>query len=323
MTDLPTTIPAYLERLRRALAGSDPALVQDALYDAEEYLRSELAENPGKSEAEVIAAVASSYGAPDEVAEIYRDTEVRVQGALQVPRAGIHASATPFRAAAIGDAPPPASAPLYEGSWLRRVFGVFVDARTYGALFYMLLALATGIFYFTWTVTGMSLSAGLAILVVGLPFFVLFVAASRVLALVEGRIVEVMLGERMPRRPLYTDRAQPLLRRIAAMFADPRTWSTFLYFLLMLPLGIVYFTVVVAGITSAVAMVAAPLFLLLHHFGWLHLDYALEVDNAWLSPLVFLAGVALLVGTLHVARGIGRMHGRIAKQLLVKEPAPG
>src|SRR5690606_18246537 len=60
---LPTTIPEYLEHLRRSLAGADPALIQDALYDAEEYLRSELVENPGRSEAEVIAAVASSYGA--------------------------------------------------------------------------------------------------------------------------------------------------------------------------------------------------------------------------------------------------------------------
>ena len=47
----PTSIPDYLDRLRRALAGAAPALVQDALYDAEEYLRSELAEHPGKSEA--------------------------------------------------------------------------------------------------------------------------------------------------------------------------------------------------------------------------------------------------------------------------------
>ena len=76
--DLPTTIPAYLDRLRRALEGCDPALAQDALYDAEDYLRSELAAHPGKTEAEVIAAVAGSYGAPDEVADIYRDTGVKV-----------------------------------------------------------------------------------------------------------------------------------------------------------------------------------------------------------------------------------------------------
>ena len=36
-------------------------------------------------------------------------------------------------------------------------FGVAADGRT-GALFCMLLALATGIFYFTWVVTGMSMS---------------------------------------------------------------------------------------------------------------------------------------------------------------------
>ena len=179
---LPTTIPEYLEHLRRSLAGADPALIQDALYDAEEYLRSELAENPGRSEAEVIAAVASSYGAPEEVADIYRDTEVTVQTALR--------------------APPPKS----RDSLLGRFFGVAADPRAYASLFYMVLALATGIFYFTWVVTGLSLSAGLAILIIGIPFVILFFGSVRILSLVEGRIVEVMLGERMPRRPLYNAR---------------------------------------------------------------------------------------------------------------------
>ena len=110
-TALPTDIPAYLAQLRTALAGADPALVQDALYDAEEYLRSELAENPGRSEAEVIAAVASSYGAPEEVADIYRDTEVKVQTALR---------------------PPP---PRPRKSAFGRFFGVAADPRAYAALF--------------------------------------------------------------------------------------------------------------------------------------------------------------------------------------------
>jgi uncharacterized membrane protein len=119
---LPTTIPDYLDQLRAALADADPALVQDALYDAEEYLRSELAENPGKPEAEVIASVASSYGAPGEVADIYRDTEVKVQTALRAPP------------------------PRRRESALGRFFGVVADPRTYASMFYMVLALATGIF---------------------------------------------------------------------------------------------------------------------------------------------------------------------------------
>src|ERR1700689_5341694 len=38
----PRSIDEYLKQLRAALAGQDAALVQDALYDAEEYLRAEV-----------------------------------------------------------------------------------------------------------------------------------------------------------------------------------------------------------------------------------------------------------------------------------------
>ena len=301
-TVLPTTIPAYLDQLRRSLQGADAAMIHDALYDAEEYLRAELAANPGKTEAEVIADVAGSYGAPDEVAEIYRDTEAKVEAALRP---------APPKPAVAADAPP---------SIWRRVFGVFTDARSYGALFYMLLALATGIFYFTWTVTGASLSAGLVILIIGLPLIILFVGASRVLALVEGRIVEVMLDQRMPRRPPYSDRDLPLLKRIGAMFADPRTWGTFLYFLLMLPLGIAYFTIAVTGLSVALGLMFAPLLrLLIDNVQIVSVDGVDVLAAApWLAPLLVLAGFMVLTLTMHLARGIGHWHGLLAKQLLVK-----
>ena len=41
------TVEGYLAELRTALTGADPALVQDALYDAEDYLRTALAETGG------------------------------------------------------------------------------------------------------------------------------------------------------------------------------------------------------------------------------------------------------------------------------------
>ncbi|MBJ6982698.1 sensor domain-containing protein [Luteimonas sp. MC1572] len=294
-TALPTSIPAYLEHLRRSLAGADPALVHDALYDAEEYLRSELAENPGMSEAEVIAAVASSYGDPDEVADIYRDTEATVETALRAP-------------------PPP-----QRKSLAGRFFGVAADPRAYASLFYMVLALATGIFYFTWVVAGLSMSAGLAVLIIGIPFVILFFGSVRVLSLVEGRIVEVMLGERMPRRPLYSARGRSIWRRIGDMFSDPRTWSTMLYMLLMLPLGILYFSVAATLGSVALGFIAAPLALLpgFELNVWMF-GIDLPAEAPWLLPLVSLAGVLLLFATLHLARGVGRLHGRFAKHLLVK-----
>ncbi|MGH8216208.1 MAG: sensor domain-containing protein, partial [Rhodanobacteraceae bacterium] len=209
----PQTIKQYLAQLRAALAGADPAMIQDALYDAEEHLRSELAENPGMSEAELLAKIATSYGAPDEVAEIYRTTEQTVARALRRPP------------------------PRPRRSAIGRFFGVIADPHTYGAMFYMLLALATGIFYFTWTVAGLSMSIGFAFTLIGIPFFLLFMASARGLSLLESRIVEGMLGVRMPRRPPYVERERPWLKRIGSMLADPRTWFTLLYMILMLPLG--------------------------------------------------------------------------------------
>lgn len=295
---LPTSIPEYLKQLRAALADTDPALVQDALYDAEEYLRSELAENPGKSEAEVIAAVAGSYGAPEEVADIYRDTEAKVQTALRPPR-------PPVRKSALG-----------------RFFGVIAEPRTYGALFYLLLSLATGSFYFTWVVTGVSLSVGLSILIIGVPFAILYFGSIRMLSLVEGRIVEVMLGERMPRRPLYTMRDRSIWARIKDLFTDPRIWATQLYFLLMMPLGTFYGTVIACLLILALGCLLTPFALWLTDFS----GYLTSIGGAglnplsepWLAPVLIVVGVLLVFVTLHVARGLGHVHAQIAKHMLVK-----
>jgi len=306
-TRIATTIPEYLEQLSAALAGADPAMIQDALYDAEEYLRSELAAQPGKSEAEVIASVAGSYGAPEEVAEIYRDTEVTVNRALRPPL-------PPRRASLPG-----------------RFFGVIVDPRTYGALFYMLLSLATGSIYFTVVTTGVGLSLGLMTLIIGIPLLVLFLGLIRVLSLVEGRIVEVLLGERMPRRPLYTERDKSWLERIKEMFTDGRTWTAMLYFALMLPLGVAYFTVALTGLTTSIVLMAAPILV------WIGVEEILVgasavlalmtggVDiydsiGAWEVPLVMLAGFLLFFVTLHIAKGLGKLHGLLAKHLLVRNP---
>lgn len=300
----PRTINEYLDQLRAALRGADPALVQDALYDAEEHLRAELAEQPGRSEEQMLAQVAGSYGAPEEVAELYRDQEIRIQRALRSP-------------------PPPRRRSL-----AGRFFGVAADPRTYGALFYMVLALATGIFYFTWAVTGLSLSAGLSVLIVGLPFIVLFFGSVRVLSLVEGRIVEAMLGARMPRRPPYPTQGKSLMQRIGAMFTDPRTWTTLLYMLLMLPLGILYFTVAVVLVSLSVGFIGAPVAWALGMTGLsdLFVQHQVTIDlgfgphePGWGDAIVLcLVGVLLLFATLHLARGLGRMHGRVARHLLVR-----
>lgn len=294
----PKTIPEYLDQLRRELSDADPALLQDALYDAEEYLRSELAENPGTDEATLLAGIATSYGAPAEVAAIYRDTEVQVAQALRTP--------------------PPRPRTSLAGQF----FGVAADPRAWTALFYMLLSLATGIVYFTVVVTGVSTSVGMAMLIIGIPVVILFVGIVRLLSLVEGRLVETMLGERMPRRPLYVGRGQPWLERIGAMFTDPRTWSAMLYMLLMMPLGSIYFTVAVTGLSLSLGLLAGGVAAVLEALGLVDFEGTLRVwpfDNGLVAaPVLMMVGVLGLFVVLHLARAIGRLHGGLAKHLLVK-----
>ncbi|HEY9181547.1 MAG TPA: sensor domain-containing protein, partial [Gammaproteobacteria bacterium] len=198
----PRSIDEYLQRLRAALVGEDPALIQDALYDAEEYLRSEIAAHAGKSEAEALEAIVGTYGTPDEIAAAYRATEVKVKAALDTPSP--RASAEPR-------------------SVLASFFAVYLDPRTYSSLFFMLLSMFTGIVYFTFAITGLSLSFGLAVLIIGVPFFLAFIGVARVMSLAECRLLEAITGERMPRRPVHPGAPSGFVARIGAMVSDPRT----------------------------------------------------------------------------------------------------
>ncbi len=295
----PRSIEQYLAALRAALAGEDPALIQDALYDAEEYLRAEVAANPTRNEADTLELISSTYGAPEEVAEAYLTTEKQVRTAL---------------------APPPRKAAR---TAFGRFFSVYGDSRTWTALFYMLLSLVTGVFYFTLTVTGLSMSAGLIVLIVGIPFFLLFVGFTRVLALAEGRLIEGLLGQRMPRRPLYPSKGVPIFERIKQMLVDRRTWTTMFYFLLMLPLGIFYFVVVTVGISVGIGLIGGPIASLLLETGIA--DGAISLDGHGIyygpsplaMPFILIAGVLLLTAVMHLIRAIGRGHGTLAKHLLV------
>jgi len=295
----PTSIKSYLDALKVCLRGQPPGLIQDALADAEEYLRSEQAQSPDESEAHVLARVVETYGTPQEVAEEYIAME--------------QAIGSPFPARA------EETAAADSGPGL---FGVLVDPRAYGALIYMLLSLATGIFYFTWAVTGVSLTLGLAILIIGIPFALLFIGSIRVISWVEGRVVAALLGVRMPRRLPTQEEGGTMWTRIKRVLADGRTWSSLIYMVLQLPLGIIYFTLAVTlGATSG-SLIAGGFYELTTGKNVVRIDTYPELDAMLNTPAglvgVVIAGLIGILFTLHLARVIGFIHGKIAEALLVR-----
>ncbi|HEU4952172.1 MAG TPA: sensor domain-containing protein [Holophagaceae bacterium] len=300
------TIDAYLDRLKAALKGCDKALIQDALWDAEDHLRSELArrrfQEPGLDQAKALADILAAFGEPDEVAAAYRDRDALVSAAL--------APARPSRASEeeTVEAPTPR----------RGFFGIFLDLRAYTSLLYLLLSLATGIFFFTWAVTGISLSVGLAVLVIGIPFLIVFLGSVRLLALAEGRLVEGLLGVRMPRRQPPAESERGWKARLKGLFTDGRTWTSLTYLVLMLPLGIFYFTLVISLLSISLALLAAPVVHFVFHEvtfqGWVWG----EDHTGVMVVIAGLLGVLAVPATLHLARLLGRAQGHLARRLLVR-----
>jgi uncharacterized membrane protein len=292
----PRSVAQYLQQLRQNLAGEDAALIQDAVYDAEEYLRAEIAAHPDKSEADVLELIASTYGAPDEVATAYRSSEATVKAAMAAP----------------------VRRPAQSASG--QFFGVFLDYRSYTSLLFMLLSLVRGILYFVFAVVGTALSVGFSILIIGVPIFLLFMAMARVISLGEGRLLEATTGERMPRRPQRSEPAQGFWARVLDMVKDGRTWSTLAYLVLMLPLGIAYFTMTVVGLALSLAFLASPIFALGHATGWIPLNVGYQphwLGTLWAVPFMVIIGVLLLTILMHFARGVVRFHALFAKSLLV------
>lgn len=287
------SVEGYLAQLRQQLAGADPAVVQDAVYDAEEYLRSALAETGGDENA--FDTVVEAYGTPEEIASAYLETERTVARALR----------------------PPAPAPVRQGSALRRFFGVVADPTAWGALFYMVLALATGIAYFTVVVTGLSLSLGLMITLLGIPLALLLIAVVRAVSLAEGRMVEGLLGVRMPRRPRMVGAQGDIWTRLKSWFTDYRTWTTMLYMLLQLPLGIAYFTLVVTGFSTSMSLVALPFVQEFANAPIIQAGGSYWVVETWAYPIVVAVGLLGMVVLLWVVKGLGKLHGAYAKAMLV------
>ncbi len=301
---MPESLDAYLEALKVALAGSDRAVVQDALFDARNRLNRELGrlswEEPLLSADQALAKAAATLGTPEQAAETYRQRETLVAEVL--------------RPAPIAQEP--------ERPW-PSLFGVFKDPRAYTSVLYLLLSFVTGIFAFVWVTTGLSLSIGLLVILIGFPLLLFFLGSVRALGLAEGRLVEALLDVRMPRRPPLLPEGLRWTQRLANLFRDGYTWTSLLYLLLMLPLGIMHFALTFSSFVMSFALMAVPFAKLCGDFGGEMEVFGKVYGPDVMPPLWILVGIAFLgilalAASLHLALAQGRLQGWLARHLLVK-----
>lgn len=299
-----TPLDAYLEALRRELAGADPALVQDALWEAKRRLDACLArlawEAPELSPEAVWARTVAEVGEPAALAAQLVDRDRIVAAALRVPAEAAEAPETPW-------------------AW-PSFLGVLAEPRAYTSLLYLLLTLLTGLFYGVWITVGLSVSLGLLVVVVGLPLLVLMLGSIRALGMAEGRMVEVLLGERMPRRPSLLPPGRTLMQRLGGLFSDPGTWTALLYLLLLFPLGLLYLVILMGSLATALALTLAPASAAAaRELEGIACWGGLEgMPPLWLLVGLMALGLVGLVASLHLVLALGRFHAWIAKGLLVQ-----
>jgi len=292
-------VDEYLVELKKELNGSDIATVQDALADAEDHLRTAVISlrehEPEMAESDALQIAIEQYGTPSETAAAYIEVERRTYPGL---------SRTPERR---------------PRSIFGRFFGIYIDSRAWGALLYMLISLVTGIIYFTWGTMGISISVAFSLFIFGLPLVVFFLFSLRGFALLEGRIVEALLGVRMPRRPLFFPRGMKWFERLKMQLLDKNTWQVIIYLLLQLPLGVIYFTLTVIVFMFSLSGVAIPILQGVFNLPVVNVDGVFYSVPTQAYPLLIILGFLLWTGYMHLAKFIGQLHGLYAKAMLVSD----
>jgi signal transduction histidine kinase len=200
--------------------------------------------------------------------------------------------------------PQPGGWPQFTAEWATRLG---LDTA------YLLLGLPAGIIAFTVVVTGWGSAVGLAITLIGLPVAMATIVVSRGVANVERWRAALVLGEpiRGRYRPLDEGR---LLERLKALFADGQTWKDLGWHLLLLPVGIVGFTVAVVGWCWSLYCLTFPL--------WFKLTPAaadfgnFTLDTWWWALLVFVVGIATLPISVALVRGTAAGTAALARLLL-------
>src|SRR5580693_1201299 len=129
-----------------------------------------------------------------------------------------------------------AASALTPDSEIDRIFGPVLERRTYWNMVHALLSFPLGLLYFVTMTVGLSVGAGLAVLVVGFAILAITLSIAGLFGKLEREISKALLGAtfepRMPRVPGWR-----------ARLTDRRAWITVVYLMLRFPLGVVGFIV--------------------------------------------------------------------------------
>jgi len=192
--------------------------------------------------------------------------------------------------------------------------------RTWLSLAYVVLGLPFGILTFTVTVVGLSLGVGLIpLFLIGLVVLWVTVLLVRGMAVMERARAALFFDVDLPGRPRELVGEGSALRRGWRRLSSRGTWKEIAYCLLLLPVGTVFFSLVVTLWSVALAGVLLPAYGYALPGGevasWLHWSSSAEV---WTG---FAVGVLALLTAPAATRGLADVELAMVRALLTPSGA--
>lgn len=213
-------------------------------------------------------------------------------------------------------------------SWLDRLPRAVAEPfrrRTWAHVLYALVGLPIGVAGFTFTVTTLSVGAGLAVTFVGLPLLAFTGLLARTFGDALRRLANTLVDADVA--PAQRFRANPgLLGWIGSGLTDGTAWRARLYLLLKLPVGIAQFVVTtvfvsygLGGLTYAVWRPFLPCQTgsdggTCHRGASFGDGYFL--DTPFRVSWVFLAGLGIVLAFPWVIRGVNSVDRGLVRALL-------
>lgn len=203
-------------------------------------------------------------------------------------------------------------------------FGVYAQGRTYLNLLYLLLLFPLGIFYFVYTVTLFSVSAGLLVTIFGIFLLYLFLVSLPFLLKAQGWLMEKLVGVKLPPQEPNLSTEGNFIKKAIGALKNKVILKAFAYFLFVaMPVGIIVFTVMVTLLSTSIGLI----------FSWVNLivEYAVvgqifspswssPIFPMWIMVIIYICapfiGVFLLTATLHLLNRLAILHGKFVAKLL-------
>lgn len=143
---------------------------------------------------------------------------------------------------------------------LRTVATAPFRLRTYGNLLYLALAFPLGITYLVFLSVGLSLSVGLAVLLIGIPLFFAVLVATMGLVTLERWLSTALLGVDVEAPAWRVSNREDPVDGAKRLVLDPAVWAGLFFLATKFAVGVGAFTLLMSLFVPAFVLLATPLY---------------------------------------------------------------